>query len=42
LALALKDQALALTLKAALTLFGITFKRKKDNKINNSYDNKLK
>ena len=33
--------ALALALKAALTYFGITLKRKKSNKINNSYNNKL-
>jgi len=32
---------LALALKAALTIFSITFKRKKVNKINNSYNNKL-
>jgi len=39
LALASKDQALALALRAALTFFGIIFKRKKDNKINKSYNN---
>ena len=38
MALASKVQALAL--RAALTIFGITFKRKKDNKINYSYNNK--
>ena len=34
MALASKVQALAL--KAALTIFGVTFKRNKDNKINNN------
>ena len=32
---------MALALRAALTIFGITFKRKKDNKINNSYHKKI-
>ena len=43
MALASKVQALALVLKAVglLTIFGIIFKRKKDNKINNSNNNKL-
>jgi len=41
LAFALKLQTLALVLRAALTIFGITFKRKKNNKINNSYNNEL-
>jgi len=30
-----------MALKAALTIFVITFKRKTDNKINNSYNNKI-
>jgi len=37
--LASKFQALVLALRAALTVFGITLKCKKDNKINNSYNN---
>jgi len=40
MALTSKVQALALDLKTALIIFGIT-KCKKDNKINCSYNNKL-
>jgi len=39
MALASKVQTLAS--KVALTIFGITFKHKKENKINNSYNKKL-
>jgi len=36
-----KVHALVLALKPALTIFGIIFKRKKDNEISNSYNHKL-